>query len=229
MLDSVGQHWRGRWLALDLPGHGGSGRQAQGYRLGQTAAVVAHAIQGRDPRGGVVVLGHSLGGVVALALASGWFAVRPDHVLAVGVKCRWSDADALHMSALASRAPKIFPDAAAAWALYLKVSGLVGLVDAGAPALSRGVAGARGAWRLSMDPAANDTGLPPLTSLVGAAACPLHLARGALDAIVSLEDLRALHPSAVDLASGGHNVMVEAPDRVWDWIAAVTEAAWQPR
>jgi len=46
----------------------------------------------------------------------------------------------------------------------------------------------------------------------------VHLARGATDAIVSLDQLRALQSSAVDLGPGGHNVMVESPQRVWAWF-----------
>ena len=86
-LDAVAAHWGGRWLTLDLPGHGGSGPPEGGYRTGQTAAAVAQAIRARATGGRLVVLGHSLGGVIGLALASGWFAVSPSRVLALGVKC----------------------------------------------------------------------------------------------------------------------------------------------
>lgn len=225
MLDTVQAHWSGRWLALDLPGHGRSDRLEGGYRTGQTAAAIAQAIRARYLQGRLVVLGHSLGGVIGLALASGWFAVTPGRVLALGVKCSWPDSDAAQMMELAARPSRTFPDAAAAWARYLKVSGLVGLVNAGPPVLSRGVTESDGSWRLSMDPAANDAGVPPLGALITCAACPVHLARGATDAIVSLEELRALHPSAIDLRPGGHNVMVESPQRVWEWLERAEAAA----
>jgi pimeloyl-ACP methyl ester carboxylesterase len=217
-LDAVAAHWSGRWLALDLPGHGGSERLAGGYRTGQTAAAVAQAIRTRAAGGRLVVLGHSLGGVIGLALASGWFAVSPNRVLALGVKCSWPDSDVAAMAELAARPAKQFADAAGAWARYLKVSGLQGLAQAGSPLLSRGVTEDAGAWRLSMDPEANDAGIPPLRALISSAACPVHLARGATDAIVSLDQLRALQSSAVDLGPGGHNVMVESPQRVWAWF-----------
>jgi len=217
-LDAVALHWRGRWLALDLPGHGGSDPLEEGYRTGQTAAAVARAIKARPAGGRLVVLGHSLGGVIGLALASGWFAVAPSRVLALGVKCSWPDSDVAALAELAARPARRFADAAGAWARYLKVSGLQGLAETGSPLLARGVAEDAGAWRLSMDPAANDAGIPPLRALIASAACPVHLARGATDVIVSLDQLRALQPSAVDLHPGGHNVMVESPERVWEWF-----------
>jgi pimeloyl-ACP methyl ester carboxylesterase len=220
MLDAAAAHWSGRWLVLDLPGHGASQRQDGGYRIGQTAATVARAIRPHfDARGRLVVLGHSLGGVIGFALASGLFAVTPSHVLTIGIKCNWRNSELAHMVELASRPAKRFPDAAAAWARYLKVAGLSGLVEVGSPALARGVTEENGAWRLAADPAANDAGLPPLAALAAAAVCPIHMARGANDVLVSLDETRNLDPSARDLDGCGHNAMIEAPQRVWDWFS----------
>jgi alpha-beta hydrolase superfamily lysophospholipase len=44
-----------------------------------------------DPGERVVVLGHSLGGVVGLALAAGSFGVDVQGVVALGVKVAWTD------------------------------------------------------------------------------------------------------------------------------------------
>jgi len=227
MLESAAVRWPGRWLAPDLPGHGASQRLDGGYRIGQMAAAVASAIHSHvDARGRLVVLGHSLGGVIGFALASGWFAVTPSHVLMIGVKCAWQKSELAHMTELASRPAKRFPDAAAAWSRYLKVAGLSGHVELGSPALAHGVVEESGAWRLAADPAANDVGLPPLAALAGAAVCPIHMARGANDALVSRDEIRALDPAARDLDGCGHNAMIEAPQRVWDWFsAAVRELA----
>src|SRR5579859_4333174 len=68
----LARRWPGRWLAPDLPGHGGS-PPLPGYTFESLAAAVAGAV-GTDAR--TVVLGHSLGGVVGLALAGGVLAVR---------------------------------------------------------------------------------------------------------------------------------------------------------
>jgi len=75
-------------------------------------------------------------------------------------------------------------------------------------------------WRLAMDPRANAVGKPPLSELMALARCPVHLGRGRDDALVTMEQTRALDPDAADLGPHGHNVMVEAPARVWDWLAS---------
>ena len=75
-------------------------------------------------------------------------------------------------------------------------------------------------WRLEMDPRANAVGRPPLAELVALARCPVHLGRGRDDALVTLAQTRTLDPDASDLGPHGHNIMVEAPSRVWDWVAS---------
>jgi len=70
--DVLPDSWPGPWLALDLPGHGHAPTLHR-YSFGSMAAHVAEML---PPSRLVVVLGHSLGGVVALALSSGWFGVR---------------------------------------------------------------------------------------------------------------------------------------------------------
>ena len=70
--------WRGvspllpgyRRIALDLKGHGDSGKPADGaYRVSDHAQVVLAALRSWDLRD-VVLVGHSLGGAVALATAA---------------------------------------------------------------------------------------------------------------------------------------------------------------
>jgi pimeloyl-ACP methyl ester carboxylesterase len=59
-----------RVVALDLLGHGGSEKPEAGYSITQQAALVAQALDKLGVRGAEVV-GHSLGGTVAVALAEG--------------------------------------------------------------------------------------------------------------------------------------------------------------
>jgi pimeloyl-ACP methyl ester carboxylesterase len=59
---------RRRVLALDLPGHGGSGRLSSNATMSDFAAVVAAVIEAEDAAPAIVA-GHSFGGLVALRLA----------------------------------------------------------------------------------------------------------------------------------------------------------------
>ena len=85
---------------------------------------------------------------------------------------------------------------------------------------ARGIERGAEGWRLAMDPRANAVGRPPLAELVALARCPVHLGRGRDDALVTLAQTRTLDPDASDLGPHGHNIMVEAPSRVWDWVAS---------
>ncbi|MFV0674421.1 alpha/beta fold hydrolase [Variovorax sp. tm] len=212
--------WQGRWLAPDLPGHGRSAAQ-DSYAIGQHAASVARAVLPHiQPGGRLVVLGHSLGGVVALALATGWFGLMPQRVFAAGIKIAWSDEELRRMEALALQPAKLFATQAEAQERYLKVSGLAAVAGAASPVAARGVAREGESWRLAMDPRANAVGKPPLSELMSLARCPVHLARGGDDAMVTLAQTRSLDPDALDLGAHGHNVMVEAPDKIRDWMAS---------
>ncbi len=222
MLTGAGTRWQGRWLAPDLPGHGRSAAQAS-YAIGQHAASVARAVLPHmQPGGRLVVLGHSLGGVIALALASGWFGLMPHRVFAAGIKIAWSDEEVRRMDALALQPAKLFASEEEARERYLKVSGLAAVAGAPASVAARGITYGDGGWRLAMDPGANAVGKPPLSELMSLARCPVHLARGGSDAMVTLEQTRSLDADARDLGAHGHNVMVEAPARVWDWMASLS-------
>ena len=83
----LAQRWPGRWIAPDLPGHGGSTPLAA-YTFDGFAGAVACVVQ---PSARVVVLGHSLGGVVGLALASGGFRVPVQAVIGLGIKVAWTE------------------------------------------------------------------------------------------------------------------------------------------
>jgi pimeloyl-ACP methyl ester carboxylesterase len=217
---SADARWAGRWVVMDLPGHGRSDRQ-DSYAIGQYAASVARAVLPHvDPSGRLVVLGHSLGGVIALALASGWFGVAPHRVFGAGIKLAWSDDELRRMATLASQPAKCFATEEEAWDRYLKVSGLAGIADPAATVIARDVRRETDGWCLAMDPRANGVGKPPMSELAALARCPVHLGRGRDDGLVTMAQTRALDPGASDLGPHGHNVMVEAPERIWGWVAS---------
>lgn len=218
LLQVIGQRWRGRWFAPDLPGHGSSSRASR-YSVEDVAAAVGEALTERVEQGTrLVVLGHSFGGAIALALASGRDGVRPSAVFGVGIKLTWRDEELDRMRALVAQPAKLFSQEADAWERYLKVSGLHGITAPASPAAARGIVKDGESWRLAMDPAANGTGKPDFDALMAGARCPVHLARGGLDRLVTLEEKRALDPEAIDLGAHGHNVQVESAEAVWSWV-----------
>lgn len=189
--------WPGSWLAVDLPGHGRS-PELDRYSFGSLAASVASVV----PSGPVAVLGHSLGGVVALALASGWFGVDVRAAGGLGIKLRWT-ADELERAALtAARPARVFETRAEAstWASRL----------AGVP-LEDGVAEVDGGWRAALDPAAFGVGAPDVDGLLAVAKAPVVLAAGELDGMCPPEHLRSAQPGGIVLPGVGHNAHVEQP------------------
>jgi pimeloyl-ACP methyl ester carboxylesterase len=197
----------GRSLAPDLPGHGAA-QWATGYSVGGAAAAIAAAVAGESE---LCVVGHSFGGYVALALASGWFGVRVRAVLTVGTKLSFSDEERSRAADLARRPARIFATRAEAVERYRRVSGLDAGLAPGDALLARGTARDGAGHRLAADPATLAVVVPPFGALVAAAACPVLASRGEHDPLVSSAELRAAVPGAVDVPGLGHNLHVEAP------------------
>lgn len=210
------RRWEGRWLAPDLPGHGRS-EPLPRYSFGAIAARVAELA---DPGACVVVLGHSMGGVIGLALASDWFGVHIDAVVGLGIKVAWTDAELARVRMIADRPVAWFDSREQAAARYLRVSGLAGLLAPDDPATSAGIRVDRGRWRLAQDPRTFDVGAPDMAGLLAAARGTIVLARGEADPMVSHQQLVDLDPAAVTLPGVGHNAHVEDPEAVVELMAA---------
>jgi pimeloyl-ACP methyl ester carboxylesterase len=204
------ERWPGRWLAPDLPGHGGSAPLDR-YSFGSLAAAVADLVGTEDQ---TVVVGHSLGGVVGLALGSGWFGVPVRAVVGVGIKVAWTAAELDRARALAERPIQEFASRADAAARYLRVSGLAGLLDPDEAAVDAGLRAQAGSWRLALDPRAFGVGAPDMPGLLAACRARVLLARGETDPMVSADDLAELRADAVTLTGLGHNAHVEDPAAV---------------
>jgi pimeloyl-ACP methyl ester carboxylesterase len=204
----LARRWPGRWVAPDLPGHGGSPPLAA-YTFDGLAAAVAGIVQ---PSSRIVVLGHSLGGVVGLALASGRFPVPVHAAIGLGIKVVWADDDLGRAQALAHRPPGWFAARDEAAARYLRVSGLAGLLPADATAVDAGLREQGGRWRLEMDPGAFAVGAPDMTQLIARSQAPVTLARGERDPMNTDEQLARLGPATVTLPGLGHNAHVESPE-----------------
>ncbi|MFC5287975.1 alpha/beta fold hydrolase [Actinokineospora guangxiensis] len=196
----VTDRWPGSWIAVDLPGHGLSAPLPR-YTFGALAAAVARVVDGP-----VAVLGHSLGGVVGLTLASGWFGVPVTAVCALGVKVSWSADDLAKAAALSTRPPKVFATEADALDRARLVAGL----PPEAPT-DRLVIRAEDGWRLSLDPAAFAVGRPDLPGLLSAARSRVLLAAGENDPMSPATHLSTLVPTPVILPGLGHSAHAEDP------------------
>jgi pimeloyl-ACP methyl ester carboxylesterase len=208
--------WNGRWIAPDLRGHGAS-PHASDYSLAAHAGDIAELGNVHAPSNEIIVLGHSMGGAVGLELASGSHGFTPKQVFGVGIKVSWNADELAGMRKMASMSVKFFQTQEEAVSRYLKVSGLHGLIAPDSEEAIAGVAQTAESWRLAYDPATASVGAPPMEALLSPARAPIHLTRGATDAMVSQAQLALYGSHARDLP-GGHNVMVENPAAVWDWI-----------
>jgi pimeloyl-ACP methyl ester carboxylesterase len=204
----LNERWPGRWIAPDMPGHGGSPPLAV-YTFDDLAAAVAGVVQ---PSARIVVLGHSLGGVVGLALASGRFAVPVHAVIGLGIKVVWTDEDLGRAQAVARRPLAWFGSRDEAAARYLRVSGLAGLVSADHPAVDAGLREQDGRWRLAMDPGAFAVGAPDMAQLLAESRAMVTLARGEHDPMNTDEQLTRLGAPTVTIPGLGHNAHVESPE-----------------
>jgi pimeloyl-ACP methyl ester carboxylesterase len=204
----LARRWPGRWIAPDLPGHGGSPRLAT-YSFDGFAAAVAGIV---PPGGPVVVLGHSLGGVVGLALASGRFRVSVRAVIGLGIKVVWTGEDLDRAQAAARRPRAWFTSRDEAAARYLRVSGLAGLLPADDPAVDAGLREQDGRWRLALDPGAFAVGAPDMAQLIARSHAPVTLARGEHDPMSTDEQLARLDVPVITLPGLAHNAHVESPE-----------------
>ncbi|SEQ18702.1 Lysophospholipase, alpha-beta hydrolase superfamily [Lentzea xinjiangensis] len=193
----VVRDWPGSWLVPDLPGHGRSPR-IERYSFGSLAAEVARVV----PREPVTVVGHSLGGVVGLALASGWFGVDVTTCVGVGIKVRWTDEELEKAAALAARPAKVFPTREEAVERASRTAGVP---------IEHGVSEVDGGWTTALDVRAFGVGRPDLPGLIMAAKARVVLAAGENDPMSPREHLEELVPAPVVLPGAGHNVHVESP------------------
>lgn len=203
----VVKDWHGSWLVPDLPGHGRSG-PIERYSFGSFAAAVAEVVPHRP----VTVVGHSLGGVVGLALASGWFGVDVTTCVGVGIKVRWTDEELAKAQALAAKPAKVFATEAEAVERASKMAGVP---------LRHGVSEVDGGWVPSLDPRAFGVGRPDLPGLIMAAKAQVVLAAGENDPMCPREHLEELVPEPVVFPGAGHNVHVESPSSLSPLLAQV--------
>lgn len=215
-VEAAPQEWVSGWLALDLPGHGSSAR-LPAYGIGDYAHAVAGLVATEAQQNSVVILGHSLGGAVALMLGGPEYGIAVDAIFGLGIKTDWSSDDLARLAILSHRTPRMFETRDEALAQHARACGL-GDIGLDSPLLDRGVVEDAGKWRLAMDGRAFAISPPPMASLTEQARCPTFLSRGQVDAMVSETSVRHFDRGAVSIPSAGHNAMVDNPDGVWTWM-----------
>lgn len=199
------------WHAPDLAGHGGAPHDPPYGYSRHAAAVAAGLPQGRR----VVVIGHSMGAMVGIALASGDFGIDVAGVVGLSVKLAFTDDELSRARRFGAAPVRWFDTAAAARERYLQAAGLAGLVAPDGPIAQAGVVEQDGRFRLACDPR-NHLGIGmPAGRFAGAMRAPLRLLAGADDPLVSLADLQGLDPRARLIDGLGHNLHVQAPAALW--------------
>jgi pimeloyl-ACP methyl ester carboxylesterase len=214
LLDVMKDDWPGRIVIPDLRGHGRSPHGLH-YGYGQHAADIAELLQPAEP---VHVIGHSLGGVIGLVLASGWYGVHVRRVFGAGIKVNWPDEDLAKAATMAQAPVRWFDSREEAADRMLKVSGLIGLFGAESAVVDAGVKEVDGKFRLALDPHAFSAPGPSFGAIVQASNAPYSLACGAGDRMVTRDELAVFDEGAVEIPGVGHNLHVEAPAVLWEFV-----------
>ncbi len=214
MKPLVRKEWPGRWIIPDLRGHGRSAHRGP-YGYAGHAADVAGLLKQHEV---VFAVGHSMGGIVGIALATGWYGVSVRSAIAFGVKIRWTPEEVAKLHALAKSPVRWFDTEAEAVDRYLKVSGLIGLIDPQSPAAKSGVRQQGDRFRLASDPGINGAAGPEVAPFVTAAQAPLRFAAGSNDPMCALADMQPFDPKPHIFEGAGHNVHVERPGELWKFI-----------
>lgn len=197
--------WPGGWVVVDLPGHGRSAPAAS-YRFEAQADLVAETLpSGRE----LVLLGHSMGGMVALALAGTHPEVR--RVVGFSIKTWWPLEQVEGMRGQSLKPARIFGTREEAVDRYLMASGLRGLADPDDPAHDAGVRQVDDGWRIAQDMGTFDFGVPDMPALLARVSCPVTLGRGSEDQMVREANYADLGVDVVTWEGLGHNPHIEDP------------------
>lgn len=210
-----------RWIVVDLPGHGRS-EWLPSYHHRDYAAAVGSALGVSEID---LVVGHSLGALVALTLADGTHGVQVGAVTAIAMKVAWTPEQLSQRAALADRPQRIFADRDDALRLFAKVSGL----PADSPGLASGIRHRPEGYCLAADP--HLTADPPATqeelaAVMARVPVPVRLVCGDADPGIDPADMAAVLGREVAVIPGaGHNPHIDGPARIADLITTELAAA----
>ncbi len=219
LREHLERDWPGHWIIPDMRGHGRSDHAAR-YGIAVHAADMAALVADADR---VIVAGHSMGGLVGITLATGWFGVAVSDVVTVGVKAAWAEGEHDQIARVIKAPVRWFETRAEAAERFLKVSGLAGLASPGSALAESGIAEDGGRFRLAADMRAGlvaEIEMPEIYAIAKQRA-RIVLSCGEHDQMVSVEQLRGFDPEAVVLPGLGHNAHVEDPEPFWRLVCAV--------
>ncbi len=212
LLPLIAHHWPGRWLAPDFRGHGLSSHRdsyALDDHIGDLLPLLAD-----EPE--VLILGHSMGGAVGIALAARY---RPDlRIAAFSVKNEWPQPMLDRFQQLSGAPAKVFPDVASARDRFLLASGVKGSLGVDSDCAVRGVSQVATGFQLSMDPRAFAIAGVQVSLEARLLDSRLFLLRGELDPIVSAEEAASFDRDVITIFGVGHNPHVEAPAEFWSAV-----------
>jgi pimeloyl-ACP methyl ester carboxylesterase len=206
--------WPGRIVIPDMRGHGRSSH-ANAYSDAAHAADVAALV--RDEQD-IYVIGHSMGGMIALVLTGGHHVVNVRGVFAFGLKVGWTESELARLAEFAQKPARRFATREEASARFLRTTGLEGFVGPGAPVVEAGIVREDQGYRLAADPRTVLVAGASAAAAWRASTAPRRLACGSRDALVTLDETRTLDPDAIALGDAGHNVHVEAPGTLFDAV-----------
>lgn len=216
---------RRRLVVMDLPGHGGSPALADGAGLDELADAVVESMDALGTAWPIDWVGHSLGGRVALAAARGEPGCASSITLLDIAPGPIDPASSLSRAALDAllAAPDEAVDRAALRVPLLATGMSPGTADWLLTNVVR--VGDRVRWRFdraALDRLHDRVSHDDLWPVVEGGALPVRCLRGGRSRYVTDADvdrLRAAGGLAETIAEAGHDVHVDSPDRVVDWLA----------
>jgi pimeloyl-ACP methyl ester carboxylesterase len=212
--DIIEKEKAGQWVIPDMRGHGRSD-WTNSYGFGEHATDIAKFIRDRER---VIIIGHSMGGIIGLALATGWFGVNIAGLVVIGTILDWTEEHTAAMHAIGGKPSRWFDSRDEAIERYLKVSGLFGIVQPDDPMAAAGIYQEGDKFRLAADNAVATVGGSWMSVLLPVPKCPIVLAVGEHDKMVDIKDYQAVDKNAVTLPGIGHNTHVEDPQATWDLV-----------
>ena len=215
------KNWPGRWVIPDMRGHGRSAHTER-YGIACHAEDMAGLLQNVDE---LYLAGHSMGGLVGILLASGWFGIIPKAVVTCGVKVAWTEEEYLGIAKLIEMPVRWFKTEEEARERFVLVTGLKGIIEPTSAFARSGIVEENGKWRLAADSRAAGVAHADMKDIFSVAKVPILLSAGENDRMVSTKDLQSLSPDAIELPGLGHNAHAEDPDAFWTLITQATNVA----